>query len=341
MAEPQQYDSNDYGSWPHPSGPKHHFNEFLSDADGQQRMEPPEATGSGDGDYRWTWILPDRLKQLLRQHGISPFAGRKAFMNLEKHLGNVVKSIFPEDVIPRRRIVVLPTGLIKAKSPQASSPLQTRRDMTTGTEYAVFNPQAWQDAMSTSGSSRLGDNADFRRLFGRVANIDPGQRVGVRLNINFLNNFGVPLQSVHSARTKNPWGETVLAYNHAVTLEDPSFDVHQKSAYEIASGQKTKHPMAAVVGRYVPVDDHGHLVGGPQVGFNPRNYHLFVDMTTGKPVKSAKGRVTIYGTRVYMHPGTELEYWGEDAPKPYMPTSKALPVDWSTFDAFDRAWEMQ
>jgi len=205
-------------------------------------------------------------------------------------------------------------------------PIGSRIDPDTGIRYAAYEPAKWKDVSSKTGRSRLADNKAFKQKFGKLIDLSKGDPIGVRLNINFLNNFGVPVQSVHQAKTANPWSEPVVAYSHAVTVRNPEFQVHQKGVYEIANRIKSKYPMAAVVGEYVPTPPDMHRVEGEIVSFNPMRSHLFTTVVNDRhvPVKSVRGTVTIHGTRVYVHPGSTVEYWGDDAPEPYRPVVKAV-----------------
>jgi DNA (cytosine-5)-methyltransferase 1 len=201
---------------------------------------------------------------------------------------------------------------------QSVDDIELARSTQGKVEYAQFDPAMYGDAISKTGK-RLSDNADFIQKSAALADVRPGQMIATRLNINFLQNFRVPIQSVHAttASATRPYDGKVIAYSHAITVNNPSFVVDQKAVHDISSGVKTKFPMAAVMGEYVKTATDKHLVSGEELRFNPKDTNLFVD-SQGRPVKSVRGTVTAYGTKVYVHPGGQIEYWGSDAPQRYV-----------------------
>lgn len=205
---------------------------------------------------------------------------------------------------------------------QSVDEMELARSTQGKVEYAKFDPAMYGDATSTTGK-RLSDNGDFIQKSAALVDVRPGQIIATRLNINFLQNYKVPIQSVHATTTSatRPYNGKVIAYSHAITVNNPSFVVDQKAVHEISAGVKTKFPMAAVMGEYVKTPTDKHRISGEVLRFNPKDTNLFVD-SQGRPVKSVRGTVTAYGTKVYVHPGGQIEYWGADAPQRYVADSQ-------------------
>lgn len=188
--------------------------------------------------------------------------------------------------------------------------------------YAKFDPSMYGDAKTVTGK-KLSDKADFVQKSAALADIRPGQIIATRLNISFLTDYKVPIQAVHQTtpNSTRPYDGKVIAYSHAITVNNPSFVVNQEAVHQISSGNKAKFPMAAVVGEYVPTPVDKHRIDGEVLRFNPKDTHLFTD-SQGNPVKAVRGKVTSYGTKVYVHPGSQIEYWGADAPQRYKPDTE-------------------
>lgn len=136
-----------------------------------------------------------------------------------------------------------------------------------------------------------------------------GDLVGARLNINVLNNTGIPVLTMHKATNKSNYrrgqgfykGEA-QAYQQVTTLKDAHFNVHQVGREAIASGKMNKHPMASVDGSYVKTDKPDF--NGVEARFNPKAHHLFVD-ANGNAIRSAE-HVTLHGHRAYLR--GKIEY---------------------------------
>jgi hypothetical protein len=136
-----------------------------------------------------------------------------------------------------------------------------------------------------------------------------GTRVGVRLNLNLLGRTGGKhaIQSIHD----KSWGGKVVAYDGAVTLKNPKFNVSQAARSHIAAGRAHKSPMASVDGE---LSHKPHSLEGVEVRFNPKTSHLFNRADNGWAVKSAD-EATIHGHRAYVR--GNIEYWHpSDAPAP-------------------------
>lgn len=162
----------------------------------------------------------------------------------------------------------------------------------------------------------LATDAVARRIMAKGIEVQDGDLVGVRLNINVLKNTGVPVNTIHrggktDGYTKNRglWGGEVIAYEPVVTVREAYLNVGQKAREAIASGADSKSPMASVDGRYVKTDKHSF--DGVEFRFNPAREHLFRD-GLGRVLKYAD-EVTVTGHSVYAR--GRIEYYGaEDVP---------------------------
>lgn len=152
------------------------------------------------------------------------------------------------------------------------------------------------------------------------APIKKGTNIGVRLNLNSKiedapKNLKPMLQTLH----KNSASGKALSYKPYATVvgtekKKVKFYVSEKGREDIATGKKSKYPAMSVNGAYDPdlkiLPSDGDVV---EVGFDPRGYHLFVDLNTGQAVKEADA-ATIIGDRVYAKGVTYFKK--SEAPKP-------------------------
>jgi hypothetical protein len=155
------------------------------------------------------------------------------------------------------------------------------------------------------------------------AAVEDGTKIGVRLNIN-SNIPDMPkglnkLQTLH----KNNYNGKALSYQGVVTVEDVMFSVSQTGRQGIGARlnkidvpeAKSKFPAMSVNGKYTSTrnvleDMDDDVV---EIAFNPKNTHLFYDVSTGQAVKSADV-ATIIGDRVY---AKGVTYWKKsEAPEP-------------------------
>lgn len=111
-----------------------------------------------------------------------------------------------------------------------------------------------------------------------------GDLVGVRLNLNVLRNTGVPVQTLHSAKSATSYKKNkgffrgeVVGYARTVWLENGYFNVDQATRNDIATGVANKSAMASIDGTILGYKDE-IPEGGLEVRFNPRDVHLFVDI---------------------------------------------------------------
>lgn len=155
-------------------------------------------------------------------------------------------------------------------------------------------------------------------ILGKNAMPSPGDRVGIRLNLNVLARTGVAVQTIHAAtnrtgyrRNKGFYRGEAIGYAEAVVLKDAFFNVSQEGREAIASGQQSKFPMASVDGTFVGlVPDHGFE--GVPLRFNPKKGHLFVD-PDGYAIQGAD-EVVVLGHRAYAR-GTLRYHTDVTAPK--------------------------
>lgn len=164
------------------------------------------------------------------------------------------------------------------------------------------------------------------------AEVADGTKVGVRLNLNStIPNMPKGLDKLQTLH-KNNYNGKALSYKSFATVEDVTFNVSQKGRRGIAARiknidvpeAKSKFPAMSVDGKYNntrnvldEVDDD--VV---EIGFNPANGHLFVDMSTGQAVKSADV-ATVIGDRVYAKGVTYMKK--AEAPDP-IPASDGTPL---------------
>ena len=136
--------------------------------------------------------------------------------------------------------------------------------------------------------------------------LEPGQRVGARLDIPAYNEYDKWVVSIHDGKTRNG---SVVGYGQAIRLKNIEFGSDPKVALDIAKGKRVakstgeekpmgKATIARVFGDYVPEDPYElHQFakkvladkdsGWTQVGMNPYRGSYFYDKATGTPVTRA------------------------------------------------------
>ena len=153
--------------------------------------------------------------------------------------------------------------------------------------------------------------------------VEAGTKVGIRLNLN--SNIPDAPQGMNKLQTlhKNNYNGTALSYLPTATVENVKFNVSQSGRAGIAAKKyapdtpeaKNKFPAMSVDGNYVPdrnvLNEMDDTV--VQIGTNPMNLHLFVDMATGQAVESAE-IATVIGDRAFAKGVTYMKQ--SDAPKP-------------------------
>ena len=172
------------------------------------------------------------------------------------------------------------------------------------------------------------------------APVEEGAEKSVRLNLNSkIDPDGPPapfnrLQTVHPINSKGvPNYSKAESYLPAVTLENGTFHVDQKKRRAIAEDGK-KVPAMSVQGnvtsqRNVLNEMDDTVV---EVGINPFDKHLFIDMNTGQAVKGFD-IATVYRDRVY---AKGVTYWKKaEAPEP-LPAKGDTPIVNQVRYAFNR-----
>jgi hypothetical protein len=167
-------------------------------------------------------------------------------------------------------------------------------------------------------SAALQKDAVARRIFAKNECPQPGEHVGIRLNLNVLRATQVLVHTVHRATSKD--GHTrgngvyrgeVISYLPVVVLKDCYFNVHQGGREGIAAGRMSKHPMASCDGTFTEQPKNPSF-DGVEVSFNPHRTHLFIDRNAAA-VQYAE-HVTILGHRAFAR-GNIIYFTEANAPK--------------------------
>lgn len=162
-------------------------------------------------------------------------------------------------------------------------------------------------------------DATARRIISENNEINDGQRVGSRLNLNVLKSTGVFVNTIHTATNTNDghkhnkgwWNGKVLSYSPVVQMRNVYFNVQQSAREKIASGKANKMPHASVDGE---IDTKSHIrFDGVEIRFNPTKQRLFVD-GNNNPVRYAE-HVTIIGHQVFARGDITYYESVEEAPK--------------------------
>ena len=162
------------------------------------------------------------------------------------------------------------------------------------------------------------------------APIEEGAEKSIRLNLSSkMDPDGPPapfnrLQTVHPINAKGkPNYSKAESYLPAVTVTDGVFDVDQTKRRAIAE-TGAKVPAMSVQGKVTSkrnvLEEMDDTV--VEVGINPKDKHLFIDMKTGQAVKGFD-IATVYRDRVY---AKGVTYWKKsEAPKP-LPAKGEKPI---------------
>jgi hypothetical protein len=179
----------------------------------------------------------------------------------------------------------------------------------------------------------LAMHAKGARVEGKGSKIEPGDYVGVRLDVpireaskKIFPPSGLPIQSIHKGtrsgieNSKGFFNNPVLKYAPNITIKNVHFKIDQAERAEIATGRK-KSPMGSADGQFVRIGDPNF--DGIELAFNPKREHLFVD-ALGRAIKYAD-EITAMGDRVYAR--GMIEYYGEeDIPSAGAAPSRAGPM---------------
>jgi len=174
----------------------------------------------------------------------------------------------------------------------------------------------------------LAMHAKGARVEGKGSKIEPGDYVGVRLDVpireaskKIFPPNGLPIQSIHKGtrsgieNSKGFFNNPVLKYAPNITIKNVHFKIDQAERAEIATGRK-KSPMGSADGQFVRIGEPNF--DGIELGFNPKREHLFVD-ALGRAIKYAD-EITAMGDRVYAR--GMIEYYGEED----IPSAGAVPT---------------
>lgn len=183
--------------------------------------------------------------------------------------------------------------LNRKRTPEQATLVKVRGNDVKITDKAIA------DALSTDAASK--------RIMAKGIAVEPGRKVGIRLNLNVMKNTGVPVQTMHE---KTASGEA-LQYAGAVTVKNATLFVNPEARKKIATFQDNKFPMASVNGEFVSSDINTLNYDGVKATFNPFLQGAFVD-AAGRPIKSAS-EATIIGGDVYLR--GEIEYFSADDAK--------------------------
>ena len=152
----------------------------------------------------------------------------------------------------------------------------------------------------------MGKKSEKGILGVRGFDLEPGQRVGARLDIPAYNEYDKWVVSIHDGKSRNG---SVVGYGQAIRLKNIEFGSDPKVALDIAKGKRVakttgeekpmgKATIARVFGDYVPEDPYELQMfakkvladkdsGWTQVGMNPYRGSYFYDKPTGNLVTSA------------------------------------------------------
>ena len=171
----------------------------------------------------------------------------------------------------------------------------------------LVNTKTGKQAMSDDlVSDALQTDKTSVRIMEANNEVNEGDIVAVRLNLNVKKNTGVPVQTIHERTASGK----ALQYGGAVTLSNVTLDVNQNAREKIVTFRENKFPMAAVRGEFVSSGVDGANLDGVVATFNPFKQHLFVD-AAGRPIKSAE-EATVIGNTVILR--GEIEYYDPSDP---------------------------
>lgn len=236
-----------------------------------------------------------------------------------------------EEVTGELKAVEQPKTGLMADELSAAEPMEVGFDeaLASGKFLKNYDNNVATEMAERAKTARTGARGETDLL---MADVPEGTQVGVRLNLNSKIE-GMPkgldkLQTLH----KGTYSGKAMSYQPYVVLRNVKFNVSQPGRTGIAANvkgidtpeAKNKFPMSSADGEYVP---NANLLEGNtddlvEIGFNPVDYHLFYDLSTGQAVKGADEAMVI-GDRVYAR---NVEYWKKsEAPEP-KPTKSGVDV---------------
>ena len=174
-----------------------------------------------------------------------------------------------------------------------------------GLEY-VNNNKDIVELTEESVREALDTDRVSKRIESENNEVNVGDKVGIRLNLNVKKNTGVPVQTIHS---KNASGKA-LQYAGAVVVKNAELFVNPNARKKIALFQENKFPMASVNGEFVSKTISEADFDGVKALFNPFSNAAFVDVS-GRPIKRAD-EATIIGSNVFLR--GKIEYYDYNDP---------------------------
>jgi hypothetical protein len=223
---------------------------------------------------------------------------------------NLVKALADSNLIPEYDPSMVGSNLGNIFGPSAPKPTSSNL-----VNYDANTIKALDDSFNNKRSEvRTGASTDNAAKLGVLP--EAGTRVGLRPNLNSTipdNPTNNPrgktqLVSVHGAATRNnPIGK-ILSYLPHATAENVTFYVNQTKRAQIGAmlndlpvpEAKDKNPAMSVDGAFAP-NRNVLLEGGDdivEIGIDPKNSHLFMDMSNMQAVESAEVATQV-GNRVY------------------------------------------
>ena len=191
-----------------------------------------------------------------------------------------------------------------------------------------YTADDFKSAAEAAGTSSTAGSATANKKIN--APVAEGSEVSVRLNLNSKIDPDGPaapsnrMQTIHPVRPNGkPDYNKADSYMSGVTVENGVFDVNQTGRRNIAeTGDKV--PAASVQGKFTStrnvLEEGGDIV---EIGMNPKNLHLFIDLKTGQAVRGFEV-ATIFRDRVY---AKGVTYWKKaEAPEP-LPAKGDTPID--------------
>lgn len=191
-----------------------------------------------------------------------------------------------------------------------------------------YNIDDFKNTQNASSRSRSGLGASGDKKIN--AFVEEGKEVSVRLNLNSRIDPDGPkapfnhMQTIHPVIKGKPNYKQSDSYKTAVSLEKGTFHIDQNLRRKIAE-EGMKVPAMSVQGKYTTkrnvFDEMDDSV--VEIGTNPKNSHLFINLKTGQAVKGFD-LATVFRDRVY---AKGVTYWKKiDAPKP-LPAKGDVPIE--------------
>ena len=252
-------------------------------------------------------------------------AGAKAMREGAKSLGDVAKRIEVDTSSMGSglgNVRLKPKKIDETLNTSFSNPLEI--GVSQASENGALLKSYTIDDVKSLDELSLSANAGTKKANSLLnAPVEDGTKVGIRLNLNSnIPNAPAGRNKLQTLHNKN-FNGSPLSYRSHATVENVTFNVSQKGRTGIAARinkldvpeAQNKFPAMSVDGNLTNSRNVLEEMGDDvvEIGFNPRNLHLFVDMNTGQAVKGAEV-ATVVGDRVYAKGVTYMKK--TDAPKP-------------------------